>query len=134
MIFVTYTTAPFVSFVHIKVPSFARRSRAQLSRWIQEVPKSTEIDLTTMRFAGRARVTRLPLSDLKPTKARLGVANLAKISRLSTEPSKPWWMGKELNLFYVANENKSNQESKIWQTSSWQKAMWQLILNRIQHQ
>lgn len=131
MVFVMYTTAPFVSYARIRLPSFARRSREQLARWIQKIPQDTEIYLTTMSFSGRGRVSRMLLSDLKQTKARLGIANLARKSTASAKSSRVWWKIKEPNLFYVASESMKEGESKVWQTSAWQKTMWRYVLKRI---
>ena len=131
MVFVTYTTAPFVSYARIRLPSFARRSREQLARWISKIPQNTEVYLTTMRFSGRGRVTRMLLSDLKQTKARLGVANLARIPGAAEESHGRWWRPKEPRFFYIASESAKRGNSKVWQTSEWQKSMWQHVLKRI---
>lgn len=131
MVFVTYTTAPFVSFARIRLPLFARKSREQLATWIQKIPRNTEIYLTTMRFSGRGRVSRMLVSDLKETNARLGVANLARKPTSAASFKRKWWGVKEPHLFYIANDNPKGGDSKIWQTSAWQKTMWQHVLNRI---
>lgn len=133
MVFVTYTTAPFVSYVHIKLPAFARRSKEQLVKWIEQVPANTEIDLTTMRFSGRVRVCRMLLSDLKETKARLGVANLARASNSTVSKSRPWWMGREPDCFYVANDIVKGRKF-VWKSAAWQKDLWQFVLGRIKSQ
>jgi hypothetical protein len=133
MIFVTYTTAPFVSYAHIRLPQYARRSREQLARWIKNIPPNTEIYLTTMQFSGRGRVSRMLLSDLKETKARLGVANLARKPSSVATPGRKWWRMKEPNLFYIASQSTMGGETKVWQTSAWQKTMWRHVLNRIRN-
>ena len=122
MVFIAYSTAPFVSYVHIKLPGFARHSKDQLMQWVKQVPRNAEIDLTTMRFSGRPRVSRMLISDLKETEARLGVANLARVSNLTI---RPWWMGKEPTLFYVT------PKSAVRKNAPWQKAIWQHISDRI---
>lgn len=131
MVFVTYTTAPFVTFARIRLPLFARRSREQLATWIQKVPRSTEIYLTTMSFSGRGRVSCMLVSDLKETKARLGVANLARNPNSEIGYRKEWWRTKEPYLFYIADDSAKGGKAKVWQTSAWQKAMWRHILKRI---
>ena len=132
MLFVAYTTAPFVTFIHIKLPIFARRSKDHLLRWIQKLPQTTEIDVTTMRFSGYARVSRMLLSDLKQTRARLGVANLVRTKGLSDESTKPWWRPKEPRLFYVGKEDPLSRKKSVWQTALWQKSLWQIISSQIQ--
>lgn len=131
MVFVMYTTAPFVSFARVRLPLYARQSREQLARWIQEIPQNTEIYLTTMRFSGRGRVSRMLISDLKETNARLGVANLARKSNSAANLKREWWRAKEPQLFYIADDSAKGEKSKVWQTSAWQKTMWRHVLNRI---
>lgn len=116
MLFVAYTTMPFVSYVHLRLPIFARKSREQLFRWARNIPPSTEIDLTTIRSFGRPRVSRMKLSDLRTTSARLGVANLArKVQNSVSETQRPWWRGKPQDLFYVGNESAGSREPSLWQ-------------------
>lgn len=131
MLFVAYTSAPFVSFARIKLPPFARRSREQLAKWILDVPQNTEIHITTMNFSGLTRVTRMLLSDLNQTKARLGVANLVRRTSAAEQSGRKWWMTKEPHLFYIANESTKAGNTKVWQTSGWQKNMWRQVMKRI---
>lgn len=112
MLFVAISTAPFVNYVHLKLPTFARQSREQLMKWSRDIPPSTEVDMTTMRLFGLPRVTRMRLSDLNVVRgSTVGVANLVKTPRDPAKYGKrPWWRGPELRKFYVANKmSKSNQ-------------------------
>lgn len=116
MVFVAYTTTPFVSYVHLRLPIFARRSREQLFRWARNIPSNTEIDLTTIRSFGRPRVSRMQISELQTTSARLGVANLARRPRISeTETLRPWWRVKPQGLFYVRNDTTRSRKPSLWQ-------------------
>ncbi|KAA6410102.1 MAG: hypothetical protein FRX48_05521 [Lasallia pustulata] len=115
MVFVAYTTAPFVCYVHLRLPIFARQSREQLFKWARKIPSSTEIDLTTVQSFGRPRVSRMKISDLRTTNARLGVANLAKRPQSSgTEIKRPWWRSKPQGLFYVGNDRARSREPSVW--------------------
>lgn len=136
MIFVTYTTGPFVNHLSIKLPGFARRSREHLAQWAQQVPRNTEIEMTTMRFSGRPRVSRMLLSDLRETKVRFGVENLAKVSNspISYSSNRLWWVGKEPDVFYVAPESTQGRKSNPWQVGAWQSDVWQHVLNQIRKQ
>lgn len=134
MAFVTYTSMPFVIYVRVKLPGFARRSKDQLMQWAQKVPPNTEIDLMTMRFSGRPRVSRMLLSDLRETKARWGIANLARVSNSTASASRPWWMGKDPHVFYVADNGTNNRKSPISETIALRQVMWQRIKDRIREQ
>ena len=111
MAFTLYFYAPFVSYVHVRLPRFARQSRELAAKWAQNVNRDTEVDLTTIRFSGRSRVQRLPLSGLRRSTGRLGVVNL-RIVDMPT--SRPWWKSKPLTDLYVGNERTKRWESQIW--------------------
>ena len=116
MVFVAYTTTPFVSYAHLRLPVFARQSREQLFKWARKIPPSTEIDLTTIRSFGRPRVSRMKISDLRTTSARLGVANLARRPQSSgTETKRPSWRGKPQGLFYIGNDDGKSREPSLLQ-------------------
>lgn len=116
MLFVIPTTAPFVNYIHVRLPVFARRSRAQLLRWAQSIPPNTEVDMTTMRSYGRPRVTRMPLEDLQKRTLGFGVANLVKLQRpYQSKAKRPWWMGKEPTQFYVGSARGKSREASVWQ-------------------
>ena len=115
MLFVGYTTAPFVNYVHIRLPIFARRSREQLVRWSKNIPLDTEIDMTTIRVFGLARVTRMRLAELRMSKKRgLAVANLQRIAPADEVSKRPWWMGRKPTDFYVVEERWKSGDATIW--------------------
>ncbi len=77
---VAYTTAPFVVFVHLRLPAYARHpDRALLRRFVRSVPPATLLDVTTMNLAGRPRVATVTVGDLVPARERLGIVNLAAV-------------------------------------------------------
>lgn len=115
MIYMMWAAAPFVAYVHIKLPLFARRSRDQLLRWAENIPPNTEVDLTTIKAYGRPRVSRMLLSDLRPVKARFGIENMVRVSKVPASRPRPWWSSKQKSLFFVGNERKRTVETVIWQ-------------------
>lgn len=114
-----YHASPFVAYVHIKLPIFARRSREQLLRWAQNIPSNTEIEMTTIKSYGSLRTTRMPISELRPIKARFGIQNLARVPRplnkTGISSNRPWWAPKEQTLFFVGNERRKSVETAVWQ-------------------
>ena len=115
MLYVSYFAAPFVAYVHIKPPVSARRSKEQLLKWAQNISPNTEVDLTTIKTYGRLRVSRMPLSELHPTKARFGIENLVRVPYFPSVEKKPWWAPKEQKLFFVGNERRNTVETLVWQ-------------------
>ena len=117
MIFVSRTAAPFVAFVHIRPPLWARRSRRDLMRFFSAggIPPSTEVDLTTIGALGRSRVSRIPFGELWPTRSRFGIQNIVRKSDNDTTIKRPWWRGKDKNFFYVSETSKKTLDSVSWQ-------------------
>ncbi|KAI9882205.1 MAG: hypothetical protein M1823_006051 [Watsoniomyces obsoletus] len=136
MIFVAYTTSPFVVYVHLRLPFYARRSHDILTRFSRTLAPTTELDITTMRFTGWSGITRVQLGELRPARKRLGVANLTRVLPLNNPPpvgtlsssaksatpnpatKNPWWR-KQRNDFYVGNpklgKSKMIRASAIWE-------------------
>ena len=116
LLFVGFTTAPFVSYVHVSLPIFARQSRDHLMRWSKNIAPNTEVELTTMRLYGLPRVSRMQLSNLHVKERGLfGVANLARSPGVVLDGKKrPWWMGKEATRFYVGEDQRRGKEPALW--------------------
>ena len=114
--FVGLTTRPFVSFVHIKLPVFARRSKESLFKWAQNIPPETQVHMTTTRFYGGPRVSRMAVEDLRQTKAWLSVANLTRTPPPRTEAAKKSWRTpKPVLRFYVGAGKKKAKDFSVWE-------------------
>lgn len=114
--FVVRTTKPFVSFVHIKLPVSARRSKESLFKWAQHIPRATQVSMTTTRFYGGPRVSRMAVEDLHQTRAWLSVANLTRSPPPRTEAArKTWRTPKPLLKFYVGPEKKKAKGLSVWE-------------------
>ena len=84
-------------------------------KWAQSIPPSTEIDLTTIKSYGRLRVSRMPISEMRPTKARFGIENLIRVPHFPPTKKKPWWAPKQQDLFFIGNERRKTVETAVWQ-------------------
>ncbi|KAL8719028.1 MAG: hypothetical protein Q9225_003909 [Loekoesia sp. 1 TL-2023] len=116
MLVVMRATAPFVTYVHLKVPFIARRSKEHLSKFVEKVPQNTEIDLTTIGNFGWPHVYRMPLAELRKAKYMFSAANLRRVPLSSSQPARrPWWKGSLPMKFYVDNERVRLRGSTPWQ-------------------
>lgn len=116
MLVVGYITAPYVAYVHVKAPHFARGSREALVTWARNIPGKTEIDLTTMRVYGRLRVTRMTIDDLKHTRSWLNIANITRKPVSSPSRAKArWWTPRPIHHFYVGPERTDRRGASIMQ-------------------
>ncbi|KAL8940298.1 MAG: hypothetical protein Q9216_002884 [Gyalolechia sp. 2 TL-2023] len=116
MLVVMRATAPFVTYVHLQVPFYARRSREHLSSFLEKVPQNTEIDLTTIGNFGWPHVYRMRMAELRKAKHMFSAANLRRVPLTSSKPSRrPWWKGDLPMKFYVGNERVRVRGSTPWQ-------------------
>lgn len=116
MLVVMRTTAPFVTYAHLKLPFHARRSRDDLAKFVAKVPPHTEIDLTTIGNFGWPHVYRMPLFELKKTKYMFSIANLRRLpSPLSQTSKRAWWKGSLPTDFYIGHERVRRGGSTLWQ-------------------
>lgn len=112
LLFVSWTTAPFVTYVHLRLPQFARFSKEMLTRYLRTLPKSGELDITTITLIGRPRVQRLQFGDLKAVQPRiLDVANF-KTDKVDT--TRPWWAGKGQKAYAVGTAKGKSREGWAW--------------------
>ncbi|KAI9715473.1 MAG: hypothetical protein M1812_005949 [Candelaria pacifica] len=104
MLFVAYTTSPFVTYIHLRIPQFARHSKDTLMKYSKKVPSDAELVMTTIQFSGRPRTTNMRLSELRSVDRRFGVVNLVRnVSKGTTRPRKLRWLGNGVTQFYVGS-------------------------------
>jgi hypothetical protein len=109
-------SSPFVTYIHLRLPIFARRSTEILRRYSRSLPPNAILDITTMRFSGRPRVTPVKVSELEKAKGRFGVANFRRIETVVPGlPETPWWKPKRVSRFYIAEREGTTRESGIWE-------------------
>ena len=113
MVFVGYTSAPFVTYIHLRLPLFARQSRDMLLRYTKNLPRDAELDITTMNFVGKPRVARVKVIELHQVKERFGQANYARDTKAINE-KRPWWMGKAVGQFGVHSNTKRIMGGEVW--------------------
>lgn len=113
MAFVAYITGPFVTYIHLRLPAFARHSREMLHRYARSLPKDAELDFTGMNFIGKPRVTRVKFSELQAAKERFGMVNYARDTReLNTQRRR--WVGKATRQFGVHGGTTRIMGGEIW--------------------
>jgi hypothetical protein len=114
MVFVTYATAPFVNYVHLRLPLFARQSKDVLMRYCKNLPPNAAVDITTMNFIGIPRVSRVPVSQLYPINKRFGAANFGR-DTAAANAKRPWWMGSAIKQFAIRGGGGRTRESGMWE-------------------
>lgn len=113
MLFVGYISGPFVTYIHLRVPAFARQSKEILLRYSKTLPKDAELDITTMNFIGKPRVARVQVGDLYPVRERFGQANFARNAE-ELSKKRSWWMGKAVGQFGVHSDTTRILGGEVW--------------------
>ncbi|KAI9743653.1 MAG: hypothetical protein M1818_002969 [Claussenomyces sp. TS43310] len=106
--FVTYTTGPWVTQVHVRLPAFARQSREAARRYVANLPPGAVLEIDTMKFWGRPRSTLGKVSEFYPTKMRLGTVNYAR-------DKPPWYLGSRISRFSIGRGRKDDRERADWE-------------------
>lgn len=115
MLFIAYTSAPFVNFVHLALPAFARRSKDQTLQYAKNLPPTATLYINTMKFTTIPRQTEVRLGDLVADKAFL-----RPVSFRNKNPAPlPWWAGKTLRQFYTAEKSQPGRQSTTFYPEVW---------------
>ncbi|KAH6672176.1 hypothetical protein B0J14DRAFT_655067 [Halenospora varia] len=113
MVFVMYISRPFVNFIHLRLPPFARNSREMMMRYSKNLPKDAEIDITTMNLLGKAQVARMKVTDLYPVRERFGMVNYARDTR-EINSKRKWWMPPAVRQFGVHSGRSRIMGGEVW--------------------
>jgi hypothetical protein len=113
VLFVLYTSAPFVTHIYIHLPPAARASRAVLERWVRGLPPSAELTVTTMSAIGKPRYSILKAADLIPARRRLGVVNYIRDTQ-AENAERQWYNFRAVGQFYIREQSapKARYEKK----------------------
>ncbi|QQK39784.1 60S ribosomal protein L6-1 [Penicillium digitatum] len=123
MLFVSYTAAPYVNFIHLALPAFARKSREAAVQYAKDLPPTAVLYLTSMRFNTIPRQTTARLGDLVPLKDTLRPVTF---QNLKPSPQR-WWQGRAPTQFYTGSHSKPGR-----QTSAFFPDLWNGIYQQIQ--
>ncbi|KAL5050748.1 hypothetical protein BDW71DRAFT_105700 [Aspergillus fruticulosus] len=116
MLFVSYTSAPYVNFVHLALPISVRRSREQAVQYAKRLPPTATLYINTMKFNTIPRQTEVRLADLVPDKSKI-----RPVSFRNQNPAPlPWWKGKILQQFYTAEKSKPGKDSRTFYPELWE--------------
>ena len=111
--FIAYATSPFVSFVHVHLPAYARYSKEILARFAKSPPTSTPIEITTISAIGKPRVSSMVLSDLRPANERFGLGNYVRDTTAANAKRK-WYMYRAVGKFNIQQKVGNVREQQIW--------------------
>lgn len=130
ILFVAYTTTPFVTHIHIHLPPYARSSRAILERFVKTLPPSTPLTMTTMSAISKPRYSSLQAGDLVPSRRRFGLVNYIRDTTQENAKRK-WYMFNAVGKFYVqpkGPQRKVRYEKKKDKVDGW---IWDTIKERL---
>ncbi|KAK7962231.1 uncharacterized protein PG986_003056 [Apiospora aurea] len=116
LLIVGYLTSPFVSFMHLRLPPFARVSEETLRSFVKRLPaqaQTTELDITTMSAIAKPRVSKVKLSELRPANQRLGIVNYVR-DTTAENATRKWYNFRAVGKFNVQH-NKSPRVRGVWE-------------------
>lgn len=113
MLFVAYVSSPFVTYIHLRIPAFARNSKEMIIRFAKSPPKETQLDFTTMNFFGKPQVARMKIKDIYKARERFGMVNFVRDAREINE-KRVWWKGKVVRRFGVHGKASGFLGGDVW--------------------
>ncbi|KAI8954948.1 hypothetical protein F4801DRAFT_414734 [Xylaria longipes] len=113
LVFVAYTTSPFVTFVHMRLPQFARQSEEMLRRYARTLPPQTELEITTMSLIAKPRVSTVKVSDLAPVNRRFGIVNMAR-DTAADNATRKWYMFPAVGNFNAQRASGTSKAPWVW--------------------
>ena len=116
LLFVSYTSAPYVNFIHLALPFFARRSREQAIQYAKNLPPTATLYINTMKFTTIPRQTEARFKDLVADKA-----TIRPVSFRNQEPApRRWWQWRTQQHFYTGEKSKPGRESPTFYPELWE--------------
>ena len=119
--FVWRTTYPMVTYMHVRIPAYARTTRSALEKWLNRgVNPTTEMEITSMTFLARPKQVVVRVADLMPSNQMLGHANwrVAPGAHVNEGPlirrGGKWWHAPPLKEFSIAGSNRGAREGWVW--------------------
>ncbi|KAL4962130.1 uncharacterized protein BDV14DRAFT_111619 [Aspergillus stella-maris] len=126
MLFVAYTAAPYVNFVHLALPISVRRSREQAVQYARQLPPTATLYINTMKFNTIPRQTEVRLMDLVPDKTPFRPVSF----RNKNPRPRPWWRPRSLQQFFTAEKSKPGKQSSTFYPELWEQIHKQIQSNR----
>ena len=114
MVSVASMFGPFVVYIHLRLPAYARHSQEMLMRYTKNLPNDAALDITTMNFIGKPRVARLRVSDIYPVKERFGYVNYARDTE-AINSKLPWYLPKAVRQFGVHSNTSKIMGGAVWE-------------------
>lgn len=125
LIFVAYTAAPYVNFVHLELPIFARRTRLEAIEYAKSLPPTAKLHISTTGPSLIPRQTEVRLKDLAPDRSLLRPVSF----RNRNPVPLAWWQGRTLKQFYTADKLNAGESS-----ARYYPGLWEHVYKQIQSQ
>ncbi|RFU74797.1 hypothetical protein TARUN_7449 [Trichoderma arundinaceum] len=136
LIFVAYTTSPFVTHIYIHLPPAARTSRPVLERFIHgALPPSTELTLTTMSAIAKPRYSTMQAGHLHPAKRRFGIVNYVRDAKdaMAENETRKWYNLRAMTKFGVQEVRTEKKKAKGKKSKDLTEAwIWDALKDKIE--
>ena len=83
-----------------------------LRRFVANPPPATHLELSTMSFIGKPRVSSLRVGDLNPAKKRFGMVNYVR-NTAEANKGRKLWMFRAVGNFHI-QEGKEGKTKHGW--------------------
>ncbi|CAN8101416.1 unnamed protein product [Discula destructiva] len=110
---VWYLTYPMVMWMHIAIPNNCVKNPSELQRFINNIPTTTEVAITTMGPLANARISKATLAELRPFNRRFGLVNYVRdVTRENAE--REWYQFRAAGEFKIEDGVVDKITRKPW--------------------
>jgi hypothetical protein len=85
------SSPPYVTHIYTTLPTWATANKSNLFSYLSRLPKDATLEMATIRWFGRPKLTKVSVGDLEFKRARMGCVNTISRARL----------GDKEHMFYV---------------------------------
>lgn len=124
MVFVSYTTGPFVNQVVLVLPRAAKQSADIMNKYLRNISPETKLSIETMKFNFWPRRTEVAVKDLALVSSKLRPVTF-RHTRPKTE-NHSWWDLPRTTFFAPINGSKGKRIGVRYHPEIWPR-IWEQI-------
>ena len=124
MLFVMYTTRPFVTWIHLSLPASVRESPEAVLTYARNLPSNAKLHIGTMGLNIQPQRSEVKLTDVGPVKSMFRPVTFGVINPGVARDK--WWKQKSL-LFYTKEGSGTGKDTRNSVPGVWENVLRHIL-------
>jgi len=124
MLFVMYTTRPFVTWIHLSLPASARESQEAALTYARNLPSNAKLHIGTMGLNIQPQRSEVKLTDVGPVKSMFRPVTFGVINPGVARDK--WWKQKSL-FFYTKEGSGTGKDTRNSVPGAWENVLRHIL-------